>query len=103
MPVGGPEDPSDNKLSLARSGARAPASQWANVSDQRRQNMSAIRGRDTKPELRVRRLLHSLGYRFTLHKAGLPGRPDIAFRSKSALKLVPSDEAQGSVQPILFL
>ena len=39
--------------------------------------MAAIRGRDTTPELNVRRLLHSLGYRFRLHCRGLPGSPDI--------------------------
>lgn len=39
--------------------------------------MSAIRGRNTKPELVVRRLLHSLGYRFRLHRETLPGKPDI--------------------------
>jgi DNA mismatch endonuclease, patch repair protein len=44
---------------------------------QRKQNMSAIRGKDTRPERAVRRLLHSMGYRFRLHKANLPGRPDI--------------------------
>lgn len=39
--------------------------------------MAAIRGRDTTPELRVRRLLHLLGYRFRLHRRDLPGSPDI--------------------------
>jgi DNA mismatch endonuclease, patch repair protein len=39
--------------------------------------MSKIKGRDTAPELRVRSLLHKMGYRFRLHVADLPGRPDI--------------------------
>lgn len=39
--------------------------------------MSRVRGRDTKPEIRVRRLLHRAGYRFRLHRRDLPGRPDI--------------------------
>ena len=39
--------------------------------------MSRIKGRNTKPELAVRSLLHRLGYRFRLHKADLPGKPDI--------------------------
>lgn len=39
--------------------------------------MSRIRGRDTRPELAIRSLLHKLGYRFRLHVAALPGRPDI--------------------------
>jgi DNA mismatch endonuclease (patch repair protein) len=40
--------------------------------------MARIRGRDTAPEIRLRRLLHGMGYRFRLHRADLPGRPDIA-------------------------
>ncbi len=39
--------------------------------------MSRIRSRDTKPELEVRRLLHSSGFRYRLHRKELPGRPDI--------------------------
>ena|SRR5215469_1555759 len=45
--------------------------------EQRRHNMSAIRSKDTKPEKRVRSILHSLGYRFRLHRRDLPGKPDI--------------------------
>lgn len=47
------------------------------ISLQRSRNMAAIRGRDTKPERRVRSLLHQLGYRFRLHRRDLPGSPDI--------------------------
>ena len=39
--------------------------------------MSRIRGRDTKPEQRLRSLLHRAGLRFRLHVASLPGKPDI--------------------------
>lgn len=39
--------------------------------------MSRIRGKDTKPEKVVRSMLHRMGYRFRLHRKGLPGRPDI--------------------------
>ena len=39
--------------------------------------MSGIRGKDTKPEIVVRKLLHSEGFRFRLHRKDLPGRPDI--------------------------
>ena len=39
--------------------------------------MSRIRGKDTKPEVKIRRLLHRLGYRFRLHGKKLPGRPDL--------------------------
>lgn len=44
--------------------------------------MSRIRGKDTEPEMIVRRLLHALGYRYRLHAPDLPGRPDIVFRSR---------------------
>jgi DNA mismatch endonuclease (patch repair protein) len=50
--------------------------------------MSAIRKRDTKPELRVRRFLHSKGLRYTLHRAGLPGCPDLVFPARRAVVLV---------------
>jgi DNA mismatch endonuclease, patch repair protein len=45
--------------------------------EQRSRNMAAIRGKDTKPEIRVRSVLHALGYRFRLHRKDLPGKPDI--------------------------
>lgn len=41
--------------------------------------MARVRSRDTKPEMVVRRLLHSMGYRYRLHRSDLPGRPDIVF------------------------
>jgi DNA mismatch endonuclease (patch repair protein) len=44
---------------------------------QRSWNMSRIGGRDTQPEVRVRSVLHRLGYRFRLHPAALPGSPDV--------------------------
>jgi len=48
------------------------------VSEERRSwNMSRIKGKDTKPELVVRSLLHKMGYRFRLHRKDLPGKPDI--------------------------
>lgn len=39
--------------------------------------MSGIRGRNTKPEILIRSLLHRRGFRFRLHARGLPGKPDI--------------------------
>lgn len=45
--------------------------------EQRRRNMSAIKGKDTLPELVVRKFLHRLGFRFRLHVRTLPGTPDI--------------------------
>ena len=47
------------------------------ISLSRSRNMAAIRGRDTTPELEVRRILHRLGLRFRLHRRDLPGTPDI--------------------------
>lgn len=47
--------------------------------EQRSKNMSRIRSTGTKPEMRVRRLAHALGYRFRLHRKDLPGRPDLVF------------------------
>lgn len=49
---------------------------------QRSERMSLVKGRDTRPELVVRSLVHKLGYRFRLHANDLPGRPDLVFRSK---------------------
>lgn len=47
--------------------------------EQRRLNMSRIRGRDTKPEIALRSALHAKGLRFRLHRKDLPGAPDIVF------------------------
>lgn len=44
---------------------------------QRTRNMSAIRSKDTRPEMLVRRGLHSRGFRYRLHQKALPGHPDI--------------------------
>lgn len=41
--------------------------------------MSGIRGRNTKPEILIRSLLHRQGFRFRLHASDLPGKPDIVF------------------------
>ncbi len=45
--------------------------------DVRSRMMSGIRGKDTRPELVVRKALHAAGFRYRLHDKGLPGRPDI--------------------------
>ena len=46
--------------------------------------MSGIRGRDTKPEMVIRRGLHARGYRYRLHARALPGKPDLVFPSRKA-------------------
>jgi DNA mismatch endonuclease (patch repair protein) len=43
--------------------------------------MAAIRGKDTKPEMVVRRALHAAGFRYRLHRRELPGHPDIVLTS----------------------
>lgn len=43
----------------------------------RSQMMSGIRGKGTRPEMRVRQVLHAAGYRFRLHRKDLPGSPDV--------------------------
>jgi len=45
--------------------------------EQRSYNMSRIQGKDTKPELIVRSLVHQMGLRFRLHRRDLPGKPDL--------------------------
>jgi DNA mismatch endonuclease (patch repair protein) len=47
--------------------------------EQRYRCMSAILAKDTRPELTVRRIIHSLGYRYRLHNSTLPGKPDLVF------------------------
>lgn len=49
---------------------------------ERSELMSRIRSKDTKPEMRVRRMVHGLGYRYRLHASDLPGRPDLVFRPR---------------------
>jgi DNA mismatch endonuclease (patch repair protein) len=44
--------------------------------------MSRVRGKDTKPEIKVRRFLHAAGLRYRLHAADLPGKPDLVFPSR---------------------
>lgn len=56
--------------------------------EQRRLNMSRIRGRDTKPEMLLRRGLHAAGLRYRLQVRELPGRPDLVFPKYRAVILV---------------
>jgi DNA mismatch endonuclease (patch repair protein) len=50
--------------------------------------MSGIRGKNTKPELIVRKALHRQGFRYRLHDPGLPGRPDLVFTRHHAVIFV---------------
>ena len=47
------------------------------TSEARSRNMAAIKSKNTKPEIEVRKILHEMGYRFRLHRKDLPGNPDI--------------------------
>jgi len=49
------------------------------TSAQRSAIMAAVKGKNTTPEIAVRRLAHRLGFRFRLHSTHLPGRPDLVF------------------------
>ena len=50
--------------------------------------MSGIRGKNTKPELALRRALHGRGFRFRLHSGTVPGRPDLVLRKHRAVVFV---------------
>jgi len=47
--------------------------------EQRKLCMSNIRGKDTKPELIVRKMVHAMGFRYRLYRSDLPGKPDLVF------------------------
>src|SRR5580698_3555875 len=55
---------------------------------QRSKNMSAVRGKNTAPERLVRSTLHGLGYRFRLHRKGLPGTPDIVLPARRSVVFI---------------
>jgi DNA mismatch endonuclease, patch repair protein len=56
--------------------------------EQRSKNMRAIRSKNTKPELIVRKLIHGMGHRYRLHRADLPGQPDLVFSSRRKIIFV---------------
>lgn len=56
--------------------------------EQRSKCMASIRGKHTKPELVVRRMIHAMGFRFRLHRKDLPGKPDIVLPSLKKVILV---------------
>lgn len=66
---------------------------WLDMADtlspeQRSARMTLIRGKNTRPEMIVRRLVFQLGYRYRLHVAKLPGRPDLVFFARRRIILV---------------
>ncbi|MCK4659492.1 MAG: very short patch repair endonuclease, partial [Phycisphaerae bacterium] len=58
------------------------------TAEQRSYCMSRIRGKDTKPEMTVRRVVHGLGYRYRLHDRRLPGSPDLVFPGRRKIIFV---------------
>ena len=50
--------------------------------------MASVRQKNSEPEIAVRRLLHGMGYRYTLHRSDLPGRPDLVFAPRRKLIFV---------------
>lgn len=58
------------------------------TAEQRHKCMSRIRGKDTKPEMKVRKYLYSHGFRYRLHVKRLPGTPDIVIRRLHTIILV---------------
>lgn len=56
--------------------------------DVRSKNMSAVKGKNTKPEMLMRSLLHKNGFRFRLHDKTLPGKPDIILKKYKAVIFV---------------
>ncbi len=55
---------------------------------ERSKRMALVRNKDTQPEIKVRRLIFNLGYRYRLHRRDLPGNPDLVFPSKSKVIFV---------------
>lgn len=69
---------------MPRSPPTTKASSWSVKEDPalRSRIMRAVKGKDTAPEIAVRRLAHGLGYRYRLYRASLPGKPDLVFPSR---------------------
>jgi DNA mismatch endonuclease, patch repair protein len=55
---------------------------------ERSQRMSRVRSKNTRAELIVRRMVHGMGFRYRLHDANLPGKPDIVFRKRKKVIFV---------------
>ena len=52
---------------------------------ERSKRMSLIQSKDTQLELRIRKLIHSMGFRYRLHRSDLPGKPDLVFGQKKKI------------------
>jgi len=56
--------------------------------EQRSKVMARVSGKDTKPEMKLRRLLHGIGFRYRLHRKDLPGKPDLVLAKYKAVIFV---------------
>ncbi len=56
--------------------------------NKRSEIMAAVCSKDTKPEMTVRRMVHSMVYRYRLHRSDLPGKPDLTFPAKKKVIFV---------------
>ncbi|MGP4674803.1 very short patch repair endonuclease [Agrobacterium pusense] len=54
----------------------------------RSERMSRVKGKNTKPEITVRKLIHGLGFRYRLHGRDIPGKPDIVFSKRRKVVFV---------------
>lgn len=54
----------------------------AETAEDRSRIMRAVKSRNTRPEMTVRRMVHGMGYRYRLHREDLPGKPDMVFPSR---------------------
>ena len=70
---------------------------------QRHKNMAAIRSKDTKPEMIVRRGLWKRGFRYRLNHKRLPGHPDLVLRKYRTCIFVNGCVPQGQVTDMLML
>lgn len=72
--------PDDNRVKHMASDPLTP--------EQRSVQMSRVRSEDTKPEMLVRKLVFSMGYRYRVHDKRLPGKPDLVFASRKKIIFV---------------
>jgi len=56
--------------------------------EQRRYTMASVHSKHTKPEMKVRSLVHGMGYRYRLHRKDLPGKPDLVFAGRKKVIFV---------------
>jgi DNA mismatch endonuclease Vsr len=73
-----------NRLPVAMTSSRIQLQPivWPSVTEATRRTMQGNKGKDTVPELALRSLIHSMGYRYRTHVRSLPGSPDVVFTAR---------------------